>query len=175
MLRNYGKKGALLTLLGDVLKTAIAILFTGFLLGFNYIHGISLNDGYCYMAGLFVALGHVFPIYYQFKGGKGVLVSAVTILILAPVPALILISIFAIIVAFSKYVSLGSVSAGVLFPVVVSFYVKLLTGKTLPGILALCTILIAILIVWCHRENLKRISNRTENKLSFKKKTDEEK
>ena len=176
MLRNYGKKGALLTLLGDVMKTVIAILFTGFLLGFNYNHGISLNDGYCYMAGLFVALGHIFPIYYQFKGGKGVLVSAVTILILAPIPALILIAVFAIIVACSKYVSLGSVSAGVLLPVVISFYVKLLFGgQSLPGILALCTILIAILIVWCHRENLKRISNRTENKLSFKKKTDEEK
>lgn len=174
MLRNYGKKGALLTLFGDVAKTVVAILFTALLLGFNYNHGISLNDGYCYMSGLFVALGHVFPIYYKFKGGKGVLVTAITAIILTPVPALILILLFVAIVAVSKYVSLGSVCAAMLYPVVVSGYVNFFFGAKLPGILALCIILLAILIVWCHRENLKRISQRTENKLSFKKKKNDD-
>ena len=174
MLRNYGKKGALLTLLGDVMKTVIAILFTGFLLGLKYNNGISLGDGYCYMSGLFVALGHVFPIYYKFKGGKGVLVTAVTAIILTPVPALFLILLFVAIVAVSKYVSLGSVCAAMLYPVVVSGYVNFVFGGQLPGILALCIILLAILIVWCHRENLKRISQRTENKLSFKKKKNDD-
>ena len=175
MLRNYGQKGAILTLVGDSLKTIIAILFTAMLFGFNYNHWISLNDGYCYMSGLFVALGHVFPIFYKFKGGKGVLVSAITALILTPIPALFLFLLFVAVVWMSRYVSLGSVSVAMLYPVVVSFYVKLIFGgASLPGILALSIILISILIVWCHRENLKRISSRTENKLSFKKKTDEE-
>ena len=174
MLRNYGKKGALLTLLGDVLKTVVAICFTALLFGFGYNQGISLNDGYCYVSALFVVLGHVFPIFYNFKGGKGVLVTAVSAFILTPIPALVLLLIFIFTVATSKYVSLGSVTVAVLYPVLVSFYVKLMFGgQGLPGILALCVILLAIFIVWCHRENLKRISNRTENKISFNKKTDE--
>lgn len=174
MLRNYGKKGAILTLIGDGLKTAVAICFTALLFGFGYNHGISLNDGYCYVSALFVALGHVFPIFYKFKGGKGVLVTAISAFILTPIPALILLLIFILTVATSKYVSLGSVTVAVLYPVMISFYVKLVFGgQGLPGILALSVILMAIFIVWCHRENLQRISNRTENKISFNRKKDE--
>ena len=135
-----------------------------------YYGGISLSE-FCYVAGLFAVIGHVFPIYYGFRGGKGVLSTATVALILAPIPFLILFAIFVAIVAMSKYVSLGSVSVAVLFPVIVSGYVKVFfAGYPAPPIMSLCTILLAILVVWCHRENLKRISNRTERKLSFKKK-----
>lgn len=175
MLRTYGKGAAGLTLLGDVLKTAIAIVFTAFLFGFRYNHGMSLNEGYCYMAGLFAVLGHVFPIYYGFRGGKGVLVTAAMALILTPIPFAILITLFIIIVAISKYVSLGSVTVAVLYPVVVNAYVKLVFNSTPHFILSLCLIILAIFIVWCHRENLVRISNRTERKISIggKKKKEE--
>jgi glycerol-3-phosphate acyltransferase PlsY len=156
-----------------MLKTALAIFITGVLLGFNYNAGMSLNDGYCYMAGLFAVVGHVFPIYYGFKGGKGVLVTATMALILTPLPFVFLLLIFIIVVALSKYVSLGSVTAAVLYPVIVNFYIKLLYGTGTPGILSLCTILLAIFIVWCHRGNLQRISDRTERKISFKKKSKE--
>ena len=169
MLRTFGKGAAGLTLLGDLLKTVLAIVITGLLLGFNYAAGISVGDGFCYIAGLFAVLGHIFPIYYGFKGGKGVLVTATMALVLAPVPFLILFLIFVIVVAASKYVSLGSVCGAVLYPVVVSAYIKLF-GAPVPGIIALCSILTAIIVVWCHRENLQRISDRTERKLSFKKK-----
>ena len=174
MLRTYGKGAAGLTLLGDMLKTALALLFTGFLLGFHYVGGMSHGDGYCYMAGLFAVLGHVFPIYYGFKGGKGVLVTATMALILTPVPFLILLALFVAIVAMSKYVSLGSVSVAVLYPVVARFYSRQVLGSELSGITALCCILLAIFIVWCHRANLKRIGERTENKISFKKVKKEE-
>ena len=177
MLRTYGLGAAGLTLLGDVLKTVIAIVFTAFLFGFNYYKGISLNDGYCYMAGLFAVLGHVFPIYYGFKGGKGVLATAAMAIVLTPIPFLILITIFVIIVVASRYVSLGSVTVAVLYPVLVNAYIKFMFGMNPPGILILCLILLAIFIVWCHRENLKRISNRTERKISIggkKKKEDNE-
>ncbi len=182
MLRTYGKGAAGLTLLGDVLKTAIAILFTAFLFGFHYNRGMSLDDGYCYMAGLFAVLGHVFPIYYGFRGGKGVLVTAAMALILTPVPFVILITLFIIIVAISKYVSLGSVTVAILYPVVVKAYIQFgfvdemgNTART-PGILMLCLIILAVFIVWCHRENLVRISNRTERKISVggKKKKNED-
>lgn len=178
MLRTYGLGAAALTLIGDMLKTAVAIFFTAFLLGISYHGGISLNDGYCYMAGLFAVLGHVFPIFYGFKGGKGVLVTATMALILTPIPFVILLLIFAAIVFVSRYVSLGSVCVAILYPITLHGYVAFVfSGQQMPGIMALSTILLAIFIVWCHRENLKRISDRTERKISIggkKKDKDEE-
>ncbi len=175
MLRTYGLGGAGLTLLGDVLKCALAIFIAAVLFGFNYRAGISVGDGYCYVAGMFAVFGHVFPAYYKLKGGKGVLATATMAFILSPIPALILMAIFVLMVALSKYVSLGSVTAVVLYPVIVNAYFRFVfttesqVGRT-PGLVSLSTIIIAILIVWCHRENLKRISNRTERKISIGKK-----
>lgn len=182
MLRTFGKKAALLTLLGDMLKTAIAILIAAIFFGFHYVGGVSSGDGLCYVAGLFAILGHIFPIYYKFKGGKGVLCTATMALILSPVSLLIVLLIFIITVAWTKYVSLGSVFGGVLYPVVLHgqfSFLGALINPTLPegtmpffqnGIISLVSIIAAILIVWCHRANLQRISDRTENKISFKKK-----
>ena len=167
MLRTFGKKAALLTLIGDLLKTALAILFAAVLFGFHYFGGISAQD-FCYVAGLFAVLGHVFPIYYKFKGGKGVLATSTMALILTPVPFVVLLLLFIGIVWASKYVSLGSVCVATLYPVLVAGYIKFL-GEQTPGIMMLCCILIAIFIVWCHRENLRRISERTERKISFGK------
>ncbi len=170
MLRTYGKGAAVLTLLGDMLKTAIAICIMAIFFGFHYGSGISIGD-MCYIAGLFAVLGHVFPVYYGFKGGKGVLCTATMALVLTPIIFLILLALFIAIVAVSKYVSLGSVSVAVLYPIMVTSYIKLVFGgMPTPGLITLCTILIAIFIVWCHRHNLQRISDRTESKISFKKK-----
>jgi glycerol-3-phosphate acyltransferase PlsY len=170
VLRNYGKKAALLTLIGDMLKTAISIFIAGLVFGFNYVGGVSVSE-MCYIAGLFSVIGHVFPIYYKLRGGKGVLSTATLALILSPICALILIAIFVGIVAFSKFVSLGSVIAVVLYPVVLNGYFAVLAGGAKPmPLMVLTTILLAILIVWCHRANLARISRGEENKLSFGKK-----
>lgn len=173
MLRTYGKGAAGLTLLGDMLKTALAVLLAAFLFGFNYIGGVSMGDGYCYVAGLFAVLGHIFPIYYGFKGGKGVLVTSTMALILSPLPFAILFVIFVVIVWISKYVSLGSVTVAILYPVVLKGYLVIrFSGAQypMPGMIAFSTITLAIIIVWCHRGNLKRIQDRTERKISFKKK-----
>ena len=175
ILRTYGKKAALFTLLGDMLKTAIAILIAGILGGFGYMHGISIGGATCdmplaYLAGLFVVIGHIFPIFYNFKGGKGVLCTATMALILTPIEFLILIALFITIVAITKYVSLGSVVVGILYPVAVHGHYEIIFATvehSLNGVMALVTILLAILIVYCHRENLKRISQGTERKLSF--------
>lgn len=178
MLRTYGKGAAGLTLAGDLMKTVIAIFIAGFFFGFNYVKGISTGFGVCYIAGLFVVIGHVFPIYYKFKGGKGVLATASMALILSPLPFLILFLIFALIVGTSKYVSLGSVTVAILYPVVLNAYFRFLfpgLEHSLPGLAALSSITLAILIVWCHRGNLARISNRTERKISFGKKPKEPK
>ena len=169
MHRTYGGKAALLTLLGDLSKTVVAVCLAGFIFGFGYVAAIS-TVGECYLAGLFAVLGHVFPVYYRFKGGKGVLVTAVMALILSPVAFAILIVLFIIIVAMSRYVSLGSVIVATLYPVLLHGYFAVAFSSAMPGLLSLSVIVLACLIVWCHRHNLKRIGERTENKLTFGKK-----
>ena len=187
MLRTYGKGAAGLTLLGDFMKTAISVFIGGILGGFCYIGGISMGGLSAdiplpYIAGFFSIIGHIWPLYYKFKGGKGVLCTAVMALILNPVEFAILIALFILVVCTTKYVSLGSVIVGVLYPVLVNGHIKVLMSlnKELPGqngIMALITIIIAILIVYCHRANLKRISEGTERKFSIggKKKSEDSK
>ena len=169
MLRTFGGKAAIMTLVGDLLKTAISISLAGVVFGFGYVSGISVQ-GFCYVAGLFAVLGHVFPVYYGLKGGKGVLVTSTMALILTPVPFLLLFCLFVAIVAISKYVSLGSVCVAMLYPVMLHGTFAFLFESAMDGMIALSTIVLACLIVWCHRENLRRIGERTENKLSFGKK-----
>ena len=173
MLRTYGLGAAGLTLLGDILKTVIAIAIAGFLFGFGYAGAISITSE-CYIAGLFTVMGHIFPLYYGFQGGKGVLATATVALMLSPVPFAILITVFVLMVWASKYVSLGSVTGAVLYPVLVNgYFIAMFGPHSTPGIISLTTILIAIIIVWKHWGNLQRISNRTERKISFKKKDKE--
>lgn len=172
MLRTYGKSAALMTLGGDVLKTAIAVLISGIVFGFGYVGGVSTSaasiPGICYVAGLFAIIGHIFPIFYKFRGGKGVLSTATVILILSPISFAILMTLFIAIVWVSKYVSLGSVSAVILLPVVLHSHFIISFGQgSAPGLATLSAVIIAVLIVWCHRTNLQRISNKTESKLSF--------
>lgn len=180
MLRTFGGKAALGVLLGDVLKTALAIFIGGVLFGFGYVGGFSM--GYnshmmfmgvgTYTAGLAAVLGHIFPVYYGFRGGKGVLVSATMALILSPVLFAIMFLVFVLIVAMSKYVSLGSVTSAILYPILVHGLFGMMSTVT-PPIILLVTIMIAVIITVAHKENLKRIGNRTERKLSFKKKEKE--
>ncbi|MBR2612924.1 MAG: glycerol-3-phosphate acyltransferase, partial [Clostridia bacterium] len=126
MLRVYGKKAALFTLIFDMLKTIVAIAFAGFLLGFYYVRGAVAISEVCYIAGLFAVIGHVFPIYYHGKGGKGVLCAATMALILSPIVFVILLAIFVIIVSFTKYVSLGSVVGVGLYPVALRGFMAVL-------------------------------------------------
>ena len=168
MLRTYGKGAAALTLVGDMAKTALAVLFTALIFGFSYKNGISMS-GYCYLAGLCAVLGHVYPIFYGFKGGKGVLVTASMALILCPAIFGALVLLFAIIVAISGFVSLGSIVVASLFPVCVCLYSYFL-GGSIPLLTAVCTIFLGAFIVWCHRSNIKRLRDGNEKKLSIGKK-----
>ncbi|MBE6635466.1 MAG: glycerol-3-phosphate 1-O-acyltransferase PlsY [Ruminococcaceae bacterium] len=174
MLRTYGKGAAALTALGDVMKTVIAIFIGCLLGGFGYMGGISVGGLYCelplgYIAGFFSIVGHILPLYYGFKGGKGVLCTAAMALVLTPVEFAVLFVVFVLIVYFSRYISLGSVSVAFLYPMVVSFHIRLaFSGANAQnGIMALITIVIAIIVIYCHRGNLKRISEGTERKLSI--------
>lgn len=153
MMRTYGTKAAAFTLLGDFLKTVLAV-FVGYLV-FGKTGG--------YVAGLGAVIGHTWPLYYNFKGGKGVVTAITMILCTKPILALLLIIIFVAIVAATKYISLGSIMCSLLYPV-------LLHNFGTVGIIELiCCFLVVVLLVYNHRENLKRLYAGKENKFSFKK------
>ncbi|MBO5939479.1 MAG: glycerol-3-phosphate 1-O-acyltransferase PlsY [Clostridia bacterium] len=156
MMRTYGKKAAGLTLLGDALKAMISCLIGYALLG---------QMG-AYIAGLFCIIGHMFPIYYRFKGGKGVVTAAVTILMCNPFVFLILFVMFAIIVLISKYISLGSVMCMLLYPIILDRIDRFFYGGA-PYVW--CAALMTLLVVVKHWENIKRLSQGKESKFSFKK------
>ena len=170
VLRTYGKKSALLTTLGDVLKTVIAVVigcFVGFPLFCFSSNGAIMQFG-GYIAGLFAVVGHTFPIYYKFKGGKGVLCAATAVAILSPLLFVFLMLIFAFLVIGTKYVSLGSVVAVMAYPI-------LLDRMYGHSICILLAFMIAALVVYNHRSNLRRVLNRTENKISIGKKDKQKK
>ncbi len=162
MLRTYGKGFAAITLTCDMLKAALAVLFGALMLNpmaYAPIDGIAL-------ASLFVILGHCFPCFYRFKGGKGVATFAMVILITRPLLFLILLFCFVVIVAGTKFISLGSMVCALLFPV---FSHSLHTGPD-AGWFNLTAVAIALLIVFMHRANIKRLLAGKESKISFSKK-----
>ncbi len=169
MHRTFGLKAAGLTLLGDMLKTVISVLLALFVFGFMYRFGLCINP-VAFLAGAAAVIGHVFPVYYGFKGGKGVLVMSTMALVVSPAIFFALLLVFIGVVALSKYISLGSVTVAVLYPVFLNAYSSLFLHKPPFWTTVLTTILLAIFVVWLHRENLKRINDRTERKFSFKKK-----
>ena len=156
VLRTVGKKAAALTLVCDVLKGVMAIV-VAILAGriWTEVDETLLE----YIAGFFAILGHTFPIFFEFRGGK-----ALGVLITLNWKIGLICLIFAvIIIAFTKMVSVGSILAAVLYPILTIFMGDV---KFLP---VMISILIALLVIFNHRENLKRIKNGTENKISFKK------
>ena len=116
-----------------------------------------------YIAGFFAILGHTFPIFFEFRGGKGVATALGVLITLNWKIGLICLIFAVIIIAFTKMVSVGSILAAVLYPILTIFMGDV---KFLP---VMISILIALLVIFNHRENLKRIKNGTENKISFKK------
>ena len=116
-----------------------------------------------YLAGLMAIVGHTFPIYYGFKGGKGVATSLGVLLVVNPEIGLICLIFALIIMIATRLVSLGSILAAVLFPILTIFMVD----DNLPA--KVISIIIALLVIFNHRTNIKRLKEGTENKLSFKK------
>lgn len=155
-LRTVGKKGAVLVVLGDVLKAVIAIMLAKFI--------ARDSSTATYIAGIGAVLGHNFPLYFKFKGGKGIIVSTVAILFADPILGLITAIIAILIMAISKYVSLGSISGAVLFVVL-----ALIFRNTNPDFVVFATML-ALLAIYMHRSNIARLLAGQENKLNFSKK-----
>lgn len=158
-LRSYGKKAAIFVLLGDCLKAVVSVVIAIIVANIVNVDQMIMIYG----AGVAAAVGHNFPIFFGFKGGKGVLVSTVVMLFVDWRIGLVVFAIAIATMAISKYVSLGSVLGAALFFVLsVTFhfgeYVNLAFSFVLSG-----------LVIIRHKENIKRLIAGTENKLGQKK------
>lgn len=168
MLRSVGKKAAAITLICDILKGVISIVIA------IIVGNIAKNldrELLLQIAGIAVVLGHTFPIFFGFKGGKGVATSLGVLLISNWQIGLICLVFAVVLMALTRMVSLGSCAAAVLFPVLTLFinqhYTVLTDGKS-GRVYFVYSVILAIIVLYNHRSNIKRILSGTENKLSFK-------
>lgn len=152
MLRVLGRKMALLTFIGDMLKGIIAVFIGKWLIG-GELGGLLGVVG--------AVLGHYYPLYFGFKGGKGIATSFGSLLFVFPVQALLAFAVFLILVAVTHYVSVGSIAAAITLPLLI-----VITHFQEPT-LWIITVCIGASVVWRHRANIKRLMNHTENKLDF--------
>ncbi len=167
VLRTVGKTAAALTVIGDVSKGVLSVLLA------RMVFGVILNMPEFilpeYLCGVCALLGHLFPIFYKFKGGKGVLVSTGAMLTISPIAIGCSLIIFIIVAAITRYVSLSSIIACGMFPIEHLIY-RIITHNTGQIILEMIFSLIIVgYIVFMHRTNIQRLINGTEHKLGEKK------
>ncbi len=178
MLRNYGKAAAAYTTIGDLLKSIVAVLIGGWLLvtlqltNAPNISAESLRVVGRYMAGMFCVLGHLYPVFFGFRGGKGVMTSLGMIIILDVRVAALCLLTFGIVVVLSRMVSLSSILAVFVAPFLVYLFGTFVDGHSALAV-GFCTFMVAVIasiVIIQHRTNVVRIMKGTENKLTCGKK-----
>ena len=166
MLRSVGKKAAAITLVCDIAKGIIAILIAYLFGKFNLeLDGALLVQ----LSAILVVIGHTFPIFFEFRGGKGVATSLGVLLLINWQIGLICLIFALVIMATTRIVSAGSVTAAILYPILVLFGI----GKEfflVSGNYLIFSILLALIVIFNHRTNIKRILAGEESKLGLKKK-----
>ena len=165
-LRVYGKKAAILTTVGDLGKGAVAVVLTGLL--YHYVLGFGVETvtyltARC-VSAFCVILGHIWPIYFHFQGGKGVLTTVGVWMFVDWRVALFSFAMFGVVVLLTKYVSLGSI-VGML-----TFIVSTLTWGLLGSYASIwpplvISVVVATICIAMHRKNIQRLINGTESKL----------
>lgn len=169
MLRTVGKKAALITLLCDILKGIVPVLLAVLIGNIANNFGAEIRVDYlAQIAGIATVIGHTFPIYFGFKGGKGVATSLGVVLMTNWKIGLICLVFALVLMALTRMVSMGSVGAAVLFPVLTLFIHTNYTISEGSSYL-IYSIILALIVAFNHRSNIQRILSGTENKLSFKK------
>ena len=166
-LRVLGPKAGLIVFLGDFCKSLIPCLVVRFIFRDN----VSLSYVYMLYIGLGVVLGHNFPFYLGFKGGKGVASTAGIIMALDIRIAAVCLAIFIVIVAVTRYVSLASIVVMIIFICMSHLLVKTsygFTDGTSPMEFRLLVVVIGLLSIFMHRANIKRLLSGTENKIGKK-------
>ena len=168
MLRSVGKKAAAITLICDILKGVVAI---GIAILLGNIPNIN-KELLVQIAGVCVILGHTFPVFFGFKGGKGVATSLGVLLLSNWQIGLICLVFALVLMVLTRMVSVGSCGAAVLFPVLTLFinehYTVLTEGKQ-GNTYFIYSVILAVIVLFNHRSNIKRLLNGTENKISFSK------
>ena len=182
VLRCVGKVPAAVTFIGDFLKGMISVAIAYFLMFSVQGHQEEIYRGYLmYLAGLFAVVGHTFPIYYKFKGGKGVVTTFAVMLMTDWRTLVCALLIFAIFFMISKIISLCAVINFTFYPVsaflwrfldykAITSAISPLDNPTLPFVIYVVVVsfLIGLLIVFRHKDNIKRLLNGTEKKIKAK-------
>ncbi len=184
MLRTHGKKFAVITLICDIAKGVLAVVLAYFAAiylwmdsatlemidpGSYAINTSAVNDTLCealpYIAGLLVMLGHCFPVFFGFKGGKGVATALGVVMTLDWKVGLIVAAFAILIMAITRYVSLGSVLGGASYILIEG--TRILMKEPANKVCFVCVVILGGLLILRHHANIKRLINGTENKLSF--------
>lgn len=171
-LRTQGKASSAIVLLGDVAKAVLAVLAVR--LAFRFIGSVDTAEYSSemkwveYMAGFMAVVGHVFPIYYGFKGGKGVLAAISAIFTLDWRSGVVLLGVFVILVVITRYVSLGSCVSSGLFFISAFVFGRVVDNDPAALINTLIALFMGGLIIYMHRGNLSRLAHHTEKKLGEK-------
>ena len=169
MLRSVGKKAAAITLICDILKGVVSI---GIAILVGYLFNSQNKSILVQIAAIAVVIGHTFPIFFGFKGGKGVATSLGVLIMTNWQIGLICLAIAIIIMAITKMVSLGSCMAAIAFPLLTYFAANIFENAYIVkegSSYFVYSIILAVIVLFNHRSNIKRIITGKENKLSFKK------
>ena len=184
VLRTFGKKAAALTITGDVLKGTVAVVIARLIFAdyavikpavkafdmfgreIFFSNQLYLEIG-LYIAVLGAFLGHMFPLYFGFKGGKGVSVIAGSMIAVTPLTLLAALALFFVIVFSTRIVSLGSILAPPTYIIWTLVQVYITQTVSVPNLIA--AVVFPSAIIWSHRTNIKRLLNGTEYKFGQKK------
>lgn len=152
--RSAGKKLGILTLGGDILKGFLPVYL---------VYSITGSENWASLSAIAAFLGHLYPIYLKFSGGKGVATGLGIFLFLAPKLIVFSLVVFAVILIFSRYVSLSSISAALTLPLVMIFF-----PHPYPPVYKATALFLAVMIIFRHKENIKRIITGKESKVGAK-------
>ena len=161
MLRTVGKKGAAMVLILDILKGVIPVVIA------RLISGDVDQAVACQIAAFAAVLGHTFPIFFGFRGGKGVATSIGILLVINWQIGLICLVYGILMIVLTRMVSLGSITAALLFPVLTIFIRDHYIAEGFNYIIF--GVIMAAFVLFNHRSNIKRLNAGTENRISFKK------
>lgn len=172
ILRTFGRLPAVITLLGDFGKSVLAVWFARWLFAIIAASGITVlglpNFDGAYIGGLFALLGHIYPIFFGFRGGKGVMTCCGILAVVQPIALAIGLAVFGLTVLCTRYVSLGSILGSIAFPIAVGT-INGLASRPIPWEVMFSAVY-SLIVILKHRSNIKRLLAGTENKVSLKKK-----
>ena len=161
ILRTYGLSLAIPTLIGDFAKGAAAVMLGRWVFDMFEVTTVSGQ----YVAGLFALLGHVFPVFFKFKGGKGAMTSLGIMLMISPKIFMVVIIVAALIILTTGYVSLASISGAIVYPILT--YIMSAGNGASPLMDTVFALFFSVIVIGMHNENIQRLINGTERKISI--------